>query len=526
MLRTPHRRRYRRRSLQTKQSRRSLCLLARRERQSHTRTPGASHNGGSLHHACADADARPVHVRHLVRDALTDLLWEFVRAPSHSKATYALRRIFTLPKCVLAAPPATRSSAKPSASAVTKLVKERLCQWRASEYGTLWKQASRGAAHSSAVRETAAEMAVRNAARAVRLAHEGAYSRAAQALQSNGVCEASVAVHQVLMAKHPQQDAAMDGTFPLPPMAERPLIARHVPFKRSEVRFRRRVVLQSDWCWGSGLSAVHLLELLRTPCNKQDLGFLAALTGFCNRLGSGDAPPDMAEWIAAAAVVPAEEARRTSAAAHLMPSQVGVAVRGGAEATVHACRRMADELGSRDDYALLQLDFANAFNLVSRPAFLRVPWLWNGDELAQRYGGPARRPAEPHAVCAAVGEVMKDLWQNLTAWAEAIKAKVGKEKQPGAPLAVFYCDDGVFFAKHGVLARVLEYFAAPFARSYGCIYEPLSALCGGLLPRLRPHALPTHSRSRKATAKARTCCKRPSGSSSTSSRRLSIKYKP
>lgn len=39
---------------------------------------------------------------------------------------------------------------------------------------------------------------------------------------------------------------------------------------------------------------------------------------------------------------------------------------------MHACRRLSDKLGYSNEFAMLQLDFANALNIVSRPAFLRV----------------------------------------------------------------------------------------------------------------------------------------------------------
>lgn len=105
---------------------------------------------------------------------------------------------------------------------------------------------------------------------------------------------------------------------------------------------------------GCGLSAAQLLELVRTPCNKQELGFLPVFTKLCIKLAAGDAPPVIVEWIATAPVIPlkiqdgcvrpiaiSETLRRlvgklwmrrlpARVAAHLMPSQVGVTVRAGA----------------------------------------------------------------------------------------------------------------------------------------------------------------------------------------------------
>ena len=64
------------------------------------------------------------------------------------------------------------------------------------------------------------------------------------------------------------------------------------------------------------------------------------------------------------------------AIAHLTESQVGVGVKGGREALVHATQLVVDQLQDTNKVAVLQLDLANAFNLVSRRAFLRVVRLY------------------------------------------------------------------------------------------------------------------------------------------------------
>jgi hypothetical protein len=63
---------------------------------------------------------------------------------------------------------------------------------------------------------------------------------------------------------------------------------------------------------------------------------------------------------------------KQSAQALLAPLQMGVAVQGGAKAIIHATRRrVLDHAApsSDPDLALLQVDFSNAFNLVSRNVF-------------------------------------------------------------------------------------------------------------------------------------------------------------
>ena len=50
--------------------------------------------------------------------------------------------------------------------------------------------------------------------------------------------------------------------------------------------------------------------------------------------------------------------------------QVGVATSGGAEASVHAVRRLAKEFGEDPGKIMLKVDFSNAFNLVNRTEML------------------------------------------------------------------------------------------------------------------------------------------------------------
>lgn len=115
-----------------------------------------------------------------------------------------------------------------------------------------------------------------------------------------------------------------------------------------------------------------------------------------NTISAVQAPPGMAEWITAASVVPLKKRDgcvspiaidetvhglvskpwmsqlRHHVSAHLIPLQVVIAVQSGAEDIVHAFPRLSDRISDDKDYALLQLYFKNALNLVSRPSFLRV----------------------------------------------------------------------------------------------------------------------------------------------------------
>ena len=60
------------------------------------------------------------------------------------------------------------------------------------------------------------------------------------------------------------------------------------------------------------------------------------------------------------------EATSEDAKIYFGPLQVGVSTQGGAEAAVHAARRLAKEFGNDPGKIMLKVDFSNAFNMVDR----------------------------------------------------------------------------------------------------------------------------------------------------------------
>jgi hypothetical protein len=68
---------------------------------------------------------------------------------------------------------------------------------------------------------------------------------------------------------------------------------------------------------------------------------------------------------------------RQPAQALLVPLELGVAVKGGAEAIVRTvCQLITHHLdtAASPDWALLQVDFSNAFNLVRRDVLVSPLW--------------------------------------------------------------------------------------------------------------------------------------------------------
>lgn len=65
-------------------------------------------------------------------------------------------------------------------------------------------------------------------------------------------------------------------------------------------------------------------------------------------------------------------------------------------------------------------------------------------------------PLGPMLYALEIGELMADLSNKLSLWTK--EASDGDEKEPTAPLALLYWDDGVFVAKHAVLSPFLDLF--------------------------------------------------------------------
>ena len=139
-----------------------------------------------------------------------------------------------------------------------------------------------------------------------------------------------------------------------------------------------------------GIRPQHVLELISDPVAGPIL--LPALTGFTNMLLNGDCPDAVRKILFGGRLIAIGKKdggvrpiaigytwRRLAAkcanayatskvTSYLSPIQVGVGVKGGCEATVHAVRRYLESLP--EDYGVIKLDFKNAFNRLNRSRML------------------------------------------------------------------------------------------------------------------------------------------------------------
>ena len=173
---------------------------------------------------------------------------------------------------------------------------------------------------------------------------------------------------------------------------------------------------------------------------------------------------------------------------HLAPHQLGVGVRGGAEAIIHAAGAIFHDNSIKDeDKWVLQVDFENAFNLISRSRMLeevrkRCPkaarWaetcyassshLFFGD---QRISSSSGAQQGCPLACLFFALVLQPLIQRI------------KEECPDLLLLVFFLDDGTIVGRREDLQKVFDLLLTE-GPPLGLQLNPAksSIWCGGNLP--------------------------------------------
>lgn len=152
------------------------------------------------------------------------------------------------------------------------------------------------------------------------------------------------------------------------------------------------------------------------------------------------------------------ESVQTAAREHFFPAQIGVAVPGGAEAAVHAVRAWTTQHTQASSKVLVKLDFANAFNSVSRqqvlasarsqfPSLSRwVHWCY-GEASYLQFGG---------SVLQSAGGVQQGDPLGPLLFAAAVQPLATQLQQSSLDLATFYLDDGILAGDVGAVASALR----------------------------------------------------------------------
>jgi hypothetical protein len=150
---------------------------------------------------------------------------------------------------------------------------------------------------------------------------------------------------------------------------------------------------------------------------------------------------------------------------------VGLGCRDGATAVAPAVRILAGEYGADENKAVLKAGFENAFNFISRQAFL--------EEVARElpglsrwahwwYGQPARLWAEEETLQSSSGVRQGDplgpLLFSLVLRRVCVKLS---EKYPDLDLNVWYLDDGTIVGSRAAVAAIMQDLASPEVQALG-----------------------------------------------------------
>ena len=258
---------------------------------------------------------------------------------------------------------------------ILQRVKSRLRRWNAGEYASLWSEAqTEGHALSRRIKpssSSAISQRNHNARRARVAIQDGLYSKAINALTSEGLASASPEVLREMQNKHPQASPPALPLGPVPP-----------PLSLSEVVVLKAVrSFPSGSALGpSGLRPSHLREAVSCPAPDRARLVLKSLTIFVNTLAAGRTPPSVLPHLCGATLLACWKkngglwpiavgevlrrliskclatASRRTANNYLAPLQLGVSVKGGCEAIIHSVTQLIVSL-LRSDIGLSSLTF-------------------------------------------------------------------------------------------------------------------------------------------------------------------------
>ena len=377
-----------------------------------------------------------------------------------------------LAKCVLASPAAGH---RLRWREILNLVNSRIRRWMDGDLVALWSEAVAGG-QSLSRRALSSSSSQRNynIRRAKQAVQDGQYSKAIKALTSDGLATPSAEVLQEMLTKHPQSAPPSLPPGPVPP----PTTVTESVVWRGIQSFPK-----GSAPGPSGLRPSHLREAVGCPSPDQASLMLASLTRFINLLAAGRASSSIIPHLCGATLLASKKKNgghrpiavgevlrrlvskclatlvRLPALSLLAPLQLGVSVRGGCEAIVHATSQLMSSLPGEQCWVLL-LDFTNAFNNISREAMFvefrhRLPGLSAWMESCYSCQSLLHLGKDSIRSCCGVqqGDPLGPLGFALTLHpiVEHIKAEV-----PSLALNAWYLDDGTLVGQPGDLLAALH----------------------------------------------------------------------
>ena len=276
----------------------------------------------------------------------------------------------------------------------------------------------------------------------------GNLSSAFRSLESNASIKTGEDVIEKLKALHPAVEEFCGDKSYFAPDAKKEIF---IPFDldKSVQSFPRGTAAGPE-----GLQAQHLLDLLRLNPSGSPNDPRSMIGKLINHIINGRAPTAIAPLFAGARLIPLSKnddgirpiaigciwRRLTakilfrhvveSASKYLEPNQFGVGVPSGAEKIIHTIRFARLLNLENPDFAILQLDFMNAFNKVSRKSFLDLvqkhfpellpfvsfcycfsPGLFVNDDtiIDSKNGSQQGDPLGPFLFCLVIDQLIKEI---------------------------------------------------------------------------------------------------------------------
>ena len=408
-------------------------------------------------------------LRHIPKTAqremasLKNRVWnDFLRNPDDE---YHLVKAFAYTKLILFLPPGKRHFKEKSA-----VVKQRISRFLDGRLNDLWKEATRPVRGK---KRTSPPSTSGNARRATDLAREGQYGQAAKALISQGLDFDSEEAVENMRSKHPSSPPPP----PLPPSNTPPY-----SIKAEEVLSALNSFHSLSAGGPSGMRPAHFKEAV---ASDQGHSLLPTLTRVVNSFAAGRISNTLKPYLSGGNLFAAIKkngghrpiavgevlrrltskciARKATAdtSDYLAPHQLGVGVKGGAEAAIHAAHAIFSDADIPTDRKyVLQVDFANAFNNIDRMQMLaeirrQCPKAsaWAEVCYAQSshlFFGNHRLSSSSGAQ---QGDPLASLLFALTLHPLLLRIK---DEHPNLLLHVFFLDDGTFIGTMDDLQSVFD----------------------------------------------------------------------
>ena len=411
-------------------------------------------------------------LRHIPKTAqqemakLKNKVWsDFLRSPDDE---IYLVKAFAYSKLVLFLPPGKRHFKEKSA-----VVKRRISLFLEGRLNELWQEATRPVRGK---KRAAPPSSSGNVRRATDLAREGQYRQAAKALMSRGLDFDSDDAVKNMRAKHPPSP---------PPPSLPPADTSPYSFKSEDVYAALSSFRSLSAGGPSGMRPDHFKEAVASDRGNS---LLSTLTRLINAFAAGRVPKSLAPFLSGGNLLAAHKkcgghrpiavgeflrrltskcvAKKATAdtAEYLSPHQLGVGVRGGSEAAIHAANAIFNdpEVPIVRKW-VLQVDFANAFNEISRAEMLdairrHCPKASAWAEAC--YAHPSHLFFGQHRLSSSSGAQQGDplatLFFSLVLHPLILRIK---DELPNLLLLVFFLDDGTFIGRRQDLQAVFDILA-------------------------------------------------------------------